>query len=228
MKNKFQNTRWKFNSLLFITIGFLLTSCASMSTLQTARTTEKNEFVGGFSGGAVHYDTGVQQIQDSTSTKTYILNMPFVEGYARYGITDKLDMGAKLTIIGTFLVDAKYQFLGNGESKIAGSAGLGLGTLTMKIGDYTNKIKDIHAPFYFSFHPAKWIGLYVSPRYVYRINSSDDGKTKRNFASSWYGATGGVRLGNKAALFIEYSYFGNSETPQPFTQFTVGLGFGIR
>lgn len=228
MKSKFQNTRWKFNTLLFITIGFLLTSCASMSTLQTARTTEKKKFVGGFSGGSVHYDTGVKKTTDSTSTSTYVLNVPFVEGYARYGITDKFDMGAKVTIIGTFLVDAKYQFLGDAESKIAGSTGLGFGMLTMQSGDYTNRIKDIHIPLYFSVHPAKWLGLYVNPRFVYRFNTSDDGKTTRTFTSSWYGATGGVRIGKKAGVFIEYSYFGNSETSMPFTQFTVGLGFGIR
>ncbi len=217
-----------FHSILFVALCYLLSSCASMSTLQTARTTEKKKLVGGFSGGTVNFDTGIKK--DTTPTSSNIvLNVPFIELYARYGITDKWDAGMKLTIIGTFLVDTKYQFLGDDKSKFAGSIGLGLGTLNITSGDYTNKVKDVHFPLYLSYHSAEWFGLYANPRYIMRFNSEKNGSSPTTtYTSNWYGATGGIRLGKKSALFLEYSYFLNSKVSNPFTQFTVGLGFGVR
>ena len=49
-----------------------------MSTLQTARTTEKNQLVGGFSGGSVHYDTGVKKTTDFVEKLTWGLAISLV------------------------------------------------------------------------------------------------------------------------------------------------------
>lgn len=209
---------------LIISIS-LLTGCASMSCMQTARTTEKGKLAGGFGAGTVKMDIGLKD----TSGKVVNIKAPFLELFGRYGITDKWDVGAKLTLIGTFLVDTKYQFLGDAESKLASSIGFGAGFMSIKSGDFENKITDIHIPYYISVHPTKWLGIYANPRYVYRMtkstNTSENTVSKGN--SSWYGLTGGLRFGKNSGLFIEYSYFG-SKGVNPLSQVTVGLGFGIR
>lgn len=215
------------NVLSFVAaVLFLLTGCVSMSTMQTARTTEKGDIAGGGGIGLAGYDNGAV---DTAGNSMGSISVPFIELYGRYGITDHLDIGAKLTIIGTFLVDGKYQLLGDAQSKTALSAGFGFGFLTMKSENYINKIRDIHIPIYASYHPAEWFALYINPRYVMRMNNSTNYGKKDNYTSNWWGATGGIRLGKKNALFAEYSYFYNSYVPNtPLTQATVGFGIGIK
>jgi hypothetical protein len=211
--------------VVMITGLWLVSGCASMSCMQTARVTEKGRFVGGFGGGAVSVGLGVMD----SSNKEVIFRAPFAEIFARYGVTEKLDLGAKLTIIGTFLLDGKYQFQGNSESKFANSAGAGIGFMSISAGDYINKIKDIHFPYYFSFHPTNWLGIYTNPRYVLRLTNSTykNDSSVKNSTTHWYGMTGGLRFGKTTGFFMEYTYFGTA-TGRPLTQVTVGLGFGIR
>ena len=198
-----------------------------MSTMQTARTTEKGEFGYGFGGGVIRTDIALGDVD------TISLNAPFMEIGARYGITDKLDLGAKLTLIGTATVDAKYQFLGDGESKLAGSAGFGLGYLSISSESNGNtsesKIFDLMVPVYFSVHPADWFAVYASPKYVFRINSyNSSNDVSGSSTSSWYGVTTGIRLGKRVGFLAEYSYFGNSEISIPLSQITGGIAIGIR
>lgn len=203
-------------------LSIILSSCASMSSLQTARTTPVGEFGYGVGGGYVK-----SEIQLGETDSTQNLNAPFVEVSTRYGLTDKLDVGARLTIIGTGVVDAKYQFLGDQESVFAGSAGLGLGHLSINSGDTKSRIYDVMVPLYFSVHPTEWFSAYASPRYVYRINSYTTGEEKGSSSTHWYGATGGIRVGKKFGAFLEYSRFGNSDESTPFSQVTGGISIGI-
>jgi len=121
----------------------LLSGCASMSTMQTARTTPQGELGYSVGGGYVNTEMPIEGV-DTISFKA-----PMLEVGARYGVTDKLDVGGKLTIIGTAVADAKYQFLGDRESKVAGSAGLGVGYLSMESGNTTSNLYDLMVPTYF-------------------------------------------------------------------------------
>lgn len=213
-------------SILSATAVLLLSGCASMSTMQTARTTEKGEFGYDVGGGYIKTDIALG------TADTISFKAPFLEIGGRYGVTDKLDLGAKLTLIGTATADAKYQFLGDGESMLAGSAGFGLGYLSISSGSGVNtsdsKIFDIMVPAYFSVHPTDWFSVYASPRYVFRINSYSSSNESGTDNSSWYGVTAGIRLGKRVGFLAEYSYFGNSEIPVPLSQFTGGIAVGIR
>ena len=198
-----------------------------MSTMQTARTVGKGEFGVGFGGGTVNSEIALGDAD------TIDVSAPFLEVGARYGVTEKLDLGLKLTLIGTSVLDAKYQFIGDGESKFAGSVGLGAGYLGISSGDARTNIVDIIVPTYFSFHPNQWISLYASPKYILRINSyetvdQNDMTVNDSQSSSWYGATGGIRLGKRVAFLAEYSYFANSLDIAPLGQITAGIAIGIR
>lgn len=208
-------------SLAIFVIAFL-TGCASMSTMQTARTVGDGNFGMEFGGGAVNTEIPLGDLD------TISFNAPFVEVGGKYGITEKLDVGAKLTLIGTATADVKYQFLGNNESLAAASTGLGIGYLSITSGDNESKIFDIAVPLYLSLHPAPWFSLYTCPRYTLRINSYTTTDDSGSSTSNWYGATAGIRLGKKVAFLIEYSYFANDEIDVPFSQVTGGIAIGIR
>ena len=214
------NLRSGFCRLIPAALLFL-SSCASMSTMQTARTIAKGEVGFGFGGGMVKSELPLGDLD------TISINAPFVEASARYGVTDNLDFGVKITIIGTACVDGKYQFMGTKESKLAGAVGIGVGYLSVTSGDWKSKIFDIMSPLYFSYHPATWLAVYCSPKYTLRLNSYSDNKNKGTSTSSWYGVTGGMRLGKRVAFLAEYSYFANSEISIPFSQITCGISVGI-
>jgi hypothetical protein len=199
----------------------LLTGCASMSTMQTARTVGDGNFELEIGGGAVNTDIALGELD------TLSFSAPFIEVGGRYGITDKLDVGAKLTLIGTATADVKYQFLGDQESLGAVSTGLGIGYLSISSGDNESKIFDIAVPLYLSLHPTPWFSLYSCPRYTLRINSYTSDEDSGSSTSHWYGATAGMRLGKKVAFLIEYSYFGNTEIDIPFSQVTGGIAIGF-
>jgi hypothetical protein len=210
-----------------VVLALFFSGCASMSTMQTARTTNKGEFGGG--GGMGYVNTKIPLGTDTAGNTTSInLKAPFMEGSARYGITDNLDLGVKLTIIGTATMDAKYQFIGDKTSLFAASAGFGLGYLSISSGDSKSNVYDIMVPFYASVHPAEWFAVYVSPKYVLRLNSYTE-NAKSGFSNShWYGGTGGLKFGKKTSFMIEYSYFRNSAMSEvPFSQVTAGLTFNI-
>jgi hypothetical protein len=212
-----------------MTLSVFISGCASMSTMQTARTTDKGRFGGGFGGGAVTASIPNGPSKDSARK----FSLPFVEMGARYGLTDKWDIGAKLTLIGTATLDTKYMIIGdNNSTKFAGSVGLGVGYLSFSSGSGTDKSNsrnvDLMIPFYFSYHPLSWLAIYTSPRYVYRTSSYNNPNSSGSGNSNWYGITGGLRLGKKSAFLIECSYFGTDATTIPFTQVTAGFAFGIK
>jgi len=193
-----------------------------MSTMQTARVTEKGKFdylVGG----------GFANIKTSENPDYYSSGIPIVELGVRYGITDRLDAGLKISTCSLVTLDSKYQFLGDKNSKLAGSVGLGGSYSYLGIG--TEKINAYNAmlPIYFSYHPVNWLTLYCSPKYVLQITNNDYINSNQIFStvSHWYGATGGIRIGKRIAFLAEYSLFGNNIIPilLPYSQITCGVAF---
>jgi hypothetical protein len=214
---------------VFAIITVFFTGCASMSSMQTARVTDKGKFGVGFSGGYVKTEIEIGDLESIDVAG------PLMEISARYGISEKLDVGAKLGIVGTSGADAKFQFLGNKQSKFASSAGFGVYYLSSEssttINETTNTLKstviDLHFPLYFSVHPTNWLGIYAAPKYILRLNNYNDNGVSESASSSWLGVTSGLRLGRKNALFMEYSYFGSSAYSVPLGQFMIGIGIGI-
>ena len=206
---------WRNLAIVALVAG--MTSCASISTMQTARTTEQGSFGFGAGGSVVKFDT---EIADSTVS----LAGPLMEVMLRYGVTDKLDVGFKAGLIGTTGLDAKYMLVGDHESVFALSAGASAGYLSGDINGSEFSIIDFSVPVYASIHPTSWFSVYATPRYLLRITSDVDGSITGN----WFGTTAGVRLGGRVGVVAEYSYMNGGNLGSPMTQFTGGLVFGIQ
>ena len=225
MKSKFSISTKTAGYLIILLGGIsLFTSCASMSSMQTARTTEKGEFSTVIGLGVASSNMLIPNID------TARLSFPELEVGVRYGITDKMDVGAKSSIIGTATADVKYQFLGDKKSVFAGSVGLGAGYFDYTINNLKSQNYDLMLPLYFSYHPTDWLGVYCNPKYVFRTMISPDAYSGTfNFNNShWYGATGGIRLGKRIAFLAEYSIYGTSTNANPFSQVTCGISIGFK
>lgn len=210
---------------LLVVVAFM-SGCVSMSTMQTARTTDPGDFVYGSGVGFVSTEMEVED-------KTYNLGMPMVEVYTRVGITEKLDAGLSYTIPGTFKLDGKYMVYGDQESTLAASVGGGIGYLNLKQDDFQNRMLDFVIPAYATVYPTSWLALYASPKYIMRSSTKqeiDAPDTKEKSFEHWYGSSIGIRLGKedwKNNIFMEYNYFGNS-VGNPYSQIMLGVGFGMK
>lgn len=204
--------------------SLMLSSCVSMSTMQTARTLGQGNSQGAIGVSKISYE--FVSLEDTIDASTFTGELDW-----RYGVTDKLDVGAKASLIGTSGAYAKYQFLGDKESVIAGSGGLGLGFLTIESGEgefaTKSRTTDFYIPLFFSYHPTDWVGIYTSPRYTLRNIKNSDVSESSSSTSHWYGATTGIRLGKRVAPFIEYSFFTSSDATKPLSQFTGGVSFSF-
>ncbi len=210
------------NLFMLLCLGMLMQSCISNKTFQTARVTPVGEK--GFGMGVALPKADFYDIDENGDvTDTTSIGGFAGEFFFRTGITEKVDVGVNLTLLGTSGADIKYQFLGDAESKLAGSIGAGFGYLSFNAGeeDASNTIIDIAIPAYFSYHPTKAIGVYASPKYIFRKAGSN---------SSNFGGVAGLRIGGERnGLFIEYGYLKSTDdayTDQ--TQLNVGFGIGIR
>jgi len=200
----------------------LLSGCANVSTLQTARALPKGtgRFLVGF--GYYHSPTADEQIGKTGSVAN--IEFPYVELAARLGIMEGLEAGAKLTLPGYVSVDGKYQFASLGGLAMAG--GLGLSYLGLKGAStgtssrsFDATFLDVLVPAYLSYDFADWLALYVSPKYLFRFaNTSTNGSGTAHMA----GTTAGVKIGDKGGVFLEGSYL-KSLTATAFHQWQVNV-----
>jgi len=206
--------------MVFWILVLIFTGCASMSTMQTARVTEKGKFDYLVDGGFSYFGT-------PQSPTDFLISLRFVELGVRYGVSDHLDAGLKISSSKTMLLDTKYQLLGDKSSKLAGSVGLGGSYMAYKFDDIRTSQYHAFLPFYFSYHPVDWISLYCSPKYIFQIANSYDLETNEGDTrfSHWYGASGGIRIGKRIAFLTEYSLFWINNIPTPYSQITCGLAF---
>ena len=202
----------------------MMSSCVSMTSMQTARTLGAGNKEVAVGGNRVAYEFASEVDTFDAKTVTGEIDV-------RYGVNDKLDVGLKASIIGTSGAYAKYQFLGDQESQLAASAGVGLGFLTIESGsgefETKSRTTDFSIPLFFSYHPNEWIGIYTTPRYTLRNIKNSDNASSESFTSHWYGATFGARIGSRVAPFIEYSIFDSADASKPLSQVTGGISIGF-
>ncbi len=195
------------NLILFAVLTGLV-GCVSFSSLQTARTTPKNDF--GFSLGV-----GTQDYMFSEKGNELI---PGFDLAGRYGINKRMDIGLKVTIGGSPILDTKIQIIGNDSSKFAASIGFGLGWFFDK---------NFILPFYFSYYPNDKIGFYINPKIASDYHIFKFSYYKSNEIPFIEGASIGMRYGRKNAVFIEYSiYYDYSK--KVMNQYAIGFALGIK
>jgi len=178
---------------LFLAIG--LTGCTNVSCLQTARVLEKDK--GRFFAGGGY--AAIPEYSDTTSPG--LKRFPYLELGGRVGVAPKLDVGAKLTVIGSISFDGKYQLVDAGNFALA--AGFGLGGMP-KDNDSTasknkNDILELLLPLYASYDASEYFSVYSSPKYVYRKFVGGEIRESENML----GATVGAKIGKSAGVYIE-------------------------
>jgi hypothetical protein len=196
----------------------LMTGCVSFSTLQTGRVLGEGNFAGTMALSSING----QILSDSAATTA-----PMFEFQGTYGITEKIDGFIKIGLLGTSSLGAKYQLLGDDESKGALSFGTSIGTISTSSGIYETTIWDWTIPVYASYHPTDWLAVYASPKYVMRFTGNYENDKKTNSGSSgWYGGTGGIRVGRKFGFMMEYSSFTTNGLAKPYSQVSAGITYG--
>ena len=183
----------KINVLLLVILA-ATSGCVSMSTLQTARTLEEGHTRQSFGGG-----TYKSKSKDDTGLEIET-NLPYVEYSYRMGLVKDVDLGLKVTLIGSYAADAKYQFYS--DEKFAASTGFGLGYMSYKItsGSTEKEVKYIDAmlPLYLSYDFAKSFSLYMSPKFIYRSASGD-----ATGSDQIKGLGIGAKIGDQSGVFVE-------------------------
>ncbi len=171
----------------------LTTGCVSMSTLQTARTLEEGQTQQTFGGGTYQSKTKDAGVDIET-------NLPYLEYSYRMGLKKDIDLGLKLTLIGSYAADVKYQFY-NSES-FAASTGLGLGYMSYKItsGSTEKEVQyiDVMVPLYLSYDFSKSFAVYMSPKFIYRSASGD-----ASGSDQIKGLGIGTKIGEKSGVYLE-------------------------
>ena len=179
--------------IILIATSFGFAGCVSMSSLQTARTTPIGTTQQSVGGGVYNSKMDIGTTKSETS-------LPYLEYSYRHGFTNDFDAGFKITFIGAYAADGKYQIYTN--DKFAFSAGAGLGYMSYKVSggaeDQEVKFLDVMLPLYLSYDFTPSFTLYTSPKYIARNISG----TKTG-SEGITGLTVGTKIGEKSGVFLE-------------------------
>jgi hypothetical protein len=196
---------------IFLGIGiFILGSCASITGFEEARTIGE----------------GNHELNPSVNS-VYMLNFfgdtdenfyPHLDLKYRYGVTDKLDVGVRVSSsfnIGAF---AKFNIWNPVEKSIAIGSGL-------EFGSTLGSSMETHLPVYFSYYPNDNVTLNFSPRLI----SLDGGGGLFTTTSYTYlGANMGLLIGRgNSRLGLDFGFF-NEIKGKKSNLFTVGIGGKFR
>jgi hypothetical protein len=167
--------------------------CVSMSTLQTARTLAPDQSQQSFGGGV--YNSKLK-----SGSVTLDSNLPYMEYAYRRGFFKDFDAGLKLTIIGAYQADVKYQLLDANNFVLAVGGGLAYMEYKVSSGGTDTNVKYIDAilPLYMSYDFNSSFAMYLSPKYILR---SATGDVKGN--ESLVGVGIGTKIGEKKGVYLE-------------------------
>jgi hypothetical protein len=209
-----------FTLLLLLSAGVVLlfTNCASLTGFQTGRTVGKNK---GEMMLSLNYsqtpDFNIDIDQNDTSDIKR-LAFPNLELGARYGLTEELDFGLKINTNFNFALDAKYQVLGDKESDVALSVGLGAGTFGM-----FSLLWNFQVPLYFSYHPNENVDIYITPRYIAQSAAGDiSGRL------NYFGGNTGVLFGKDVKVGLDLGLYNVNAVKELNGISILTLGIGVK
>ncbi|HAA12416.1 MAG TPA: hypothetical protein DCE41_12250 [Cytophagales bacterium] len=228
--------KFLFHSFVLLSFFFLFTSCLNTLSFQSARTTPKGKFDAGVGTGAGFnvnaWNPNAPNFSEPYSfsdgednplfwyTGTYLL---------RYGLTERLDLGLKLSPLSTIQLDGKYMIYGDQSSKTALAVGAQLGYLGgFQNNDDVLTIPELGMMVYGSWHPNDWFQMYATPRYLARLTHTlnETTNTETTLFQNWAGATIGGRFGNRFGVLGEVSMLPiSNQRGFPFFEVNFGVDF---
>jgi hypothetical protein len=181
----------------FAAVALLATGCVSMSSLQTARTLEKNKSQQTLGGGLY---TSESLVDDKDLGR---ISLPYLEYSYRQGLSDKIDAGIKITNSFTLMADGKYQLVDGEQFALAAGLGVGYFSVSQTSGDekFESTLIDVMVPLYLSYDVTKSFTPYLSPKYIARFVSGTESST-----NSLWGATAGAKIGDQSGAYVEATY----------------------
>lgn len=202
--------------LIIASLGFILANCASVSTLQTGRVLKK---------GDSFHSVGVASYTSDDFLGGDDLSIPLIEYTYRRGMWQDIDVGIKFAIIGSTVIDAKYNLV-DGD-KFALATGLGLGYLSFESDIGTQKtestIIDLILPLYLSYDVGEKVTLYSAAKYFLRSISTDQSTDVGD--GSMASGTLGVQWGRESGVFLEGTLITGLDNDFSGTQFNSSYFF---
>jgi hypothetical protein len=188
-----------------------------LSTFQTAKTVPKGdgEILIAVGGGGISEGFG----DESVGFGTFELG-------GRIGVGEKVDVGLKISHFVSYLVDVKYQFVGDQDSKFAMATGPGLGIYAFGFG---TTLLQATLPLHMSVHPSETLGIYFTPRYSAQIAIGDE-----SGSLNYLGGSVGLEVGRKVRFGADVSYMhllDDGVDGDTFEDFGLGLfqvGIGVK
>jgi hypothetical protein len=193
-----------------------LAHCVSVSTLQTARVLEKDDW---------YQSLGLAFYNSDDFLDQGIISIPLLEYTYRLGIWKNIDVGAKITNIGGLEGDLKYNLIDSDHFAMATGFGIGYFTFTSTVGtvETQSTIIDLILPVYLSYDVGEKVTLYSAAKYIFRSLSSV--ASVNNGDGSLASGTLGVQLGRESGVFIEGSVIVGLENNFTGNQFNTSYFF---
>lgn len=190
--------------LLLVLAGVLFTSCASVSTMQTAGTVPEGE---------------IRWAIASTGTggngETKASADPNFEAAIRYGVAENFDIGLKVNFLGA-QAGAKYQFM-RGEFDL--SLGLEAGYQWVRTNGTekpSSHVIEFHLPLLMEYHFNPYVGLMFGPKLLGLVMfNQDDGREdiwQNDHSGLYVGLAIGLPLRLTEGIWFqpEFNIYGNA------------------
>ena len=183
-----------------------LAGCPSLSTMQTPRTVPQGQARLGLGFEAVGIKTASHTDSNGVTTPGQSFTFPQFEFVARYGLTDNLDIGGKLYLIGAEL-GLKYQFLrGPLDIAIAPAASyISFGSSSSDANGTSSgsfSATYLHLPVLFGLNLNDNVAISFGPKFLYTFASVSASSSGSDTASA---ATSGLWLGGYVSLPLKVS-----------------------
>lgn len=202
--------------------ALFLHGCMALTTTQSGRTLGKNNAEIGANLTSGKYD----QLNEALPEDNHV---PIGEINITFGAGEKLDVGVRASSTTYLSSYTKYQFIGTNESFFAASAGAEIGLLSS--APMFGRIPYFFsAPIFVSVHPAKFLALYTTPRFIFTgdytfAHETNPARVGEHATFMEFGNSYGLILGNKHKLILEASCY-DKRFFSP-SQFTIGYKYFI-
>ncbi len=164
------------------------TGCLQISTFQTAKTIGKG-------GGEIGLAIGGFGISDGFSDNA--VGTGAFEIMGRMGVGEKTDIGLKISHFSSYLLDVKFQIVGDRQSTFAMATGPGIGMYAF-FGD--GFLLQGTIPLHMSVHPSDRFAFYLTPRYSTQFSTG-------SFSGLHYlGGSVGIEAGANVRFGADISY----------------------
>jgi hypothetical protein len=208
--------------LLLVGTAFLLSDCASLAGFQDGRSLGKGTTE---LSGSLNFNTSPQFNDfdnDSIGVDVPTIFAPNLEFGVKHGVTEKIDVGFRISTNLNVAVAVKGQVVGDDQSPFALGLGLEAGTFGLISG-----LWNIQVPVFLSVHPSEKFTAYLNPKYIYQFSSYAD----LDGGLSYLGSNVGLLFGKRNKFGVDFGYYnlnaGDARDGIGLIQFGIGGRFAL-